>query len=105
MTTRVFPRAERPAVKAKGTVRPSLSPMVASDTVRGEICGTQEGVDRVSAKDEGKASVRALEGENVSLVGVDSYEKSEDDAALSRSIHWSSQTFGISFIRPSFYSP
>lgn len=34
MTTRVLPRADRPAVRAKGTVRPSERPMVASEMTR-----------------------------------------------------------------------
>ena len=36
-TTLASPRAERPAVSAKGTVRPSDSPIVKSDRSRGEI--------------------------------------------------------------------
>jgi len=34
----VSPKAARPAVKAKGTVRPSLNPSVTSEIVRGSIC-------------------------------------------------------------------
>ena len=34
MTTLALPRAERPAERAKGTVSPSESPMVASDMMR-----------------------------------------------------------------------
>lgn len=37
MTTRVFPSADRPAVRAKGTVRPSDRPMVASEMRRASI--------------------------------------------------------------------
>lgn len=36
-TTFVFPSAERPALSAKGTVRPSESPRIASETIRGLI--------------------------------------------------------------------
>lgn len=49
MTTLVFPSAERPAVRANGTVRPSERPMVASDNTRavtwkprrGEFCDSR----------------------------------------------------------------
>lgn len=34
----VSPKAAKPAVKAKGTVRPSLNPSVTSEIVRGSIC-------------------------------------------------------------------
>jgi hypothetical protein len=34
MTTLVFPKADRPAVRAKGTVRPSDNPIVASEITR-----------------------------------------------------------------------
>src|SRR5271156_457491 len=34
MTTLVFPNADRPAVRAKGTVRPSDNPIVASEITR-----------------------------------------------------------------------
>lgn len=34
-TTLVFPNAERPALKAKGTVNPSERPRIASETIRG----------------------------------------------------------------------
>lgn len=34
MTTLVFPSADRPAVSAKGTVRPSESPIIASEINR-----------------------------------------------------------------------
>lgn len=34
MTTRVLPSAESPAVRAKGTVRPSERPIVASEMTR-----------------------------------------------------------------------
>lgn len=37
MTTFVLPRADRPAVRAKGTVSPSESPIMASDITRGFI--------------------------------------------------------------------
>lgn len=37
MTTRVSPSAERPAVRAKGTVSPSESPIVASEIIRGSM--------------------------------------------------------------------
>jgi hypothetical protein len=36
-TKSVVPKAERPAVRANGTVNPSESPMVASDITRGLI--------------------------------------------------------------------
>ena len=36
-TTLVFPRAERPALSAKGTVKPSERPRMESDTIRGLI--------------------------------------------------------------------
>lgn len=36
-TTLVLPNADRPALKAKGTVKPSDSPRMASDTMRGLI--------------------------------------------------------------------
>jgi hypothetical protein len=38
----VSPRAARPAVKANGTVKPSLNPSVASETVRGSICHLED---------------------------------------------------------------
>lgn len=34
----VSPKAASPAVKAKGTVRPSLNPSVTSEIVRGSMC-------------------------------------------------------------------
>lgn len=34
-TTLVFPSAERPALRANGTVKPSERPRIASDTIRG----------------------------------------------------------------------
>lgn len=37
MTTCVLPSAERPAVRANGTVSPSLKPMVASEMTRASI--------------------------------------------------------------------
>lgn len=36
-TTLVFPSAERPALSANGTVKPSDKPRMASDTMRGLI--------------------------------------------------------------------
>jgi hypothetical protein len=36
-TTFVFPKAERPALRAKGTVSPSERPRMASETIRGLI--------------------------------------------------------------------
>jgi hypothetical protein len=36
-TTFVFPNAERPALRAKGTVSPSERPRMASETIRGLI--------------------------------------------------------------------
>jgi hypothetical protein len=41
-TILVSPKAARPAVKANGTVRPSLNPSVTSDTVRGSICPLED---------------------------------------------------------------
>jgi hypothetical protein len=41
-TILVSPRAARPAVKANGTVKPSLNPSVASETVRGSICHLED---------------------------------------------------------------
>jgi hypothetical protein len=42
MTTRVFPSALNPAVRANGTVSPSLSPIVASLTTRASMRGHRE---------------------------------------------------------------
>ena len=45
MTTCVLPSADKPAVRAKGTVRPSERPMMASEMMRGSI--RDEGDERV----------------------------------------------------------
>lgn len=37
ITTRVFPKADKPAVRAKGTVNPSDNPIIASETTRASI--------------------------------------------------------------------
>lgn len=62
-TILVSPKAARPAVKANGTVKPSLNPSVASETVRGSICHledveyAEENCDDVSEGVEGSFSV------------------------------------------------
>ena len=53
MTTRVVPRAERPAERAKGTVRPSERPMVASEMRRVEEWAGGGGV---GSKSEAKSA-------------------------------------------------
>jgi hypothetical protein len=61
-TILVSPKAARPAVKANGTVKPSLNPSVASETVRGSICHfedveyAEENCDDDSEGDEGSFS-------------------------------------------------
>jgi hypothetical protein len=74
-TILVSPKAARPAVKANGTVRPSLNPSVASETVRGSICHfedveyAEENCDDDSEGDEGSFSES-----RVPNVGKGSYE-------------------------------
>jgi hypothetical protein len=71
----VSPKAARPAVKANGTVKPSLNPSVASETVRGSICHfedaeyAEENCDDDSEGDEGSFSES-----RVLNVGKGSYE-------------------------------
>jgi len=58
-TILVSPKAARPAVKANGTVRPSLNPSVTSEIVRGSICPfldveyAEENCEEDSTGDEG----------------------------------------------------
>jgi hypothetical protein len=74
-TILVSPKAARPAVKANGTVKPSLNPSVASETVRGSICHfedveyAEENCDDDSEGDEGSFSES-----RVLNVGRGSYE-------------------------------
>ena len=61
-TILVSPKAARPAVKAKGTVKPSLNPSVTSEIVRGSICAredveyAEENCDEASDGDGGSFS-------------------------------------------------
>ncbi|KAI4134355.1 MAG: hypothetical protein LQ347_001592 [Umbilicaria vellea] len=76
MTTRVVPRAERPAERAKGTVRPSERPMVASEMRRAEewvgVRGTRSksevklasGLERRGSSCEEEEELEAREREN-----------------------------------------
>lgn len=56
MTRREDPRLERPAVKANGTVRPSLKPMMKSRIRRPcsvccSLCGRREVIDKTAAEE------------------------------------------------------
>lgn len=60
MTTFVSPNVERPAVRAKGTVKPSDSPIVASAMVRGltlvvDVCDPEAVFSFVWSYDESKS--------------------------------------------------
>lgn len=78
MTSREEPRLERPAVSAKGTVRPSLKPMMASRRRMGSrrvrpwsvvvgFVGTEDGIEEEGAGERDPATLDRDDGDEVLL--------------------------------------